>query len=76
MFGYGSNNVINFEKYNIDTIIGIFAPNSFGKSSLIDIITFILYSTSARSDDSYIPIDIINYNFDTFFCQGLISYGN
>lgn len=61
MYGFGENNYINFE-YESESIININAPNSYGKSSILDIITFMLYSSSARGD-SYCPKDIINKNY-------------
>lgn len=60
MYVYGENNIINFSKYN-KHLIGINAPNSFGKSSLLDIITFMLFTSSARGGNN-IPKDIINLN--------------
>ena len=63
MYGYGENNIINFSKYN-KNLIGINAPNSYGKSSILDIITFMLFSLSARGGGT-IPKDIININEDT-----------
>jgi DNA repair exonuclease SbcCD ATPase subunit len=58
MYGFGENNYINFE-YEHECIININAPNSYGKSSILDIITFMLYSSSARGDGNC-PKDIIN----------------
>jgi len=59
MFGYGPNNVIDFTKYPDNEIIGIFGNNAIGKSSLIDIITFLLYHKTCREDTLK---DIININ--------------
>jgi len=67
MFGYGANNVIDFTKYPNNEIIGIFGDNAIGKSSLIDIISFMLFSKTAREDTLK---DIININSDT--SKGLI----
>ena len=67
MFGYGANNVIDFTKYPNNEIIGIFGDNAIGKSSLIDIISFMLYSKTTREDTLK---DIININSDT--SKGLI----
>ena len=60
MYGYGKNNIINFSKYN-NNLIGINAPNSYGKSSILDIITFGLFTSSARGGET-IPKDIVNIN--------------
>ena len=62
MYGYGPNNVIDFTKYPINEIIGIFGDNAVGKSSLIDIISYMLFTRSARDEDSRNPKDIININ--------------
>jgi DNA repair exonuclease SbcCD ATPase subunit len=60
MYGYGPSNVIDFTKYPNNEIIGIFGDNAIGKSSIIDIITYMLYTRSARDDNSSNPKDIIN----------------
>ena len=38
MFSYGEDNVIDFTK--MENLVGIFAPNTSGKSSLLDAIAF------------------------------------
>jgi len=60
MYGYGPNNVIDFTKYPMNEIVGIFGENAIGKSSIIDIITYMLYSRSARDEASSNPKDIVN----------------
>jgi DNA repair exonuclease SbcCD ATPase subunit/predicted MPP superfamily phosphohydrolase len=67
MFGYGANNVIDFTKYPNNEIIGIFGDNAIGKSSLIDIISFMLFSKTTREDTIK---DIININSNS--SKGLI----
>ena len=67
MFGYGPNNVIDFTNYPNNEIIGIFGDNAIGKSSLIDIISFMLYSKTTREDTLK---DIININSN--LSKGLI----
>ena len=49
MFSYGENNSINFQKLTHDEITGLFAGNSMGKSSLIDIILFALFDDYSRN---------------------------
>jgi DNA repair exonuclease SbcCD ATPase subunit len=71
MYGYGENNIINFSKYN-KNLIGINAPNSYGKSSLLDIITFGLFTSSARGGET-IPKDIVNINKEYGECEVLIE---
>lgn len=55
---YGKNNYINFTSDG--KITGIFANNSYGKSSLIDILTFMLFSKISRSNNVGICKDMIN----------------
>jgi len=70
MYGYGPNNVIDFTKYPNNEIVGIFGDNAIGKSSIIDIITYMLFSRSARDDASANPKDIVNVN--TNKAQGIL----
>jgi DNA repair exonuclease SbcCD ATPase subunit len=71
MYGYGKNNIINFSKYN-NNLIGINAPNSYGKSSILDIITFGLFTSSARGGET-IPKDIVNINEEFAECEVLFE---
>ena len=69
MFAYGMNNVIDFTKLPFNEIVGLFAPNSHGKSSLIDIILLSLYDNFSRNTESRyrtIPSYIVNNNATTF----------
>jgi len=66
LFGYGSNNYINFQQFSSESPIGIIAPNSHGKSSLIDIILFTLFSKFSRSRGTAISKDIINIHSNEF----------
>lgn len=54
LYGYGQNNVINFE--NKSGIVGIFGPNKIGKSSIVGAITYTLFNSSDRdvSKSAYI----------------------
>ncbi len=63
LFAYGENNKLDFTKLPNNDIVGLFAPNSHGKSSLIDIILFSLYdnfSRNAYSKHRTIPSYIVN----------------
>ena len=63
LFAYGENNKVDFKKLPFNDIVGIFAPNSHGKSSLIDILLFSLYENFSRNVESRyrsIPSYIIN----------------
>lgn len=69
MFAYGENNMIDFTKLPFNEIVGLFAPNSHGKSSLIDIILLSLYDNFSRNTESRyrtIPSYIVNNNATTF----------
>ncbi|MCP4883297.1 MAG: AAA family ATPase, partial [Flavobacteriales bacterium] len=64
LLGYGKDNTLDFRKYESRNVIGLFAENSCGKSSLLDIITFLLFSKINRntSNNKEIPKDIIHVN--------------
>ena len=66
LFGYGPSNFIEFHKFSSDNPIGIIAPNSHGKSSLIDIILLTLFTKFSRSRGTGISKDIININCNNF----------
>lgn len=64
MFSYGEANKVNFEK--AQGLIGIFAPNTAGKSSLWDALSFCIYDKSARTSSSK---NILNNRKDHFYCK-------
>ncbi len=69
MFVYGPNNKIDFTKLPLNDIVGLFAPNSYGKSSFIDIILFSLYDNFSRNIYNIhrtIPSYIVNNNYSWF----------
>jgi DNA repair exonuclease SbcCD ATPase subunit/DNA repair exonuclease SbcCD nuclease subunit len=66
LFGYGPNNFIDFQRFSEKSTIGIIAPNSYGKSSLIDIILFALFSKFSRTRGTSISKDIINIGATSF----------
>ena len=51
MFSYGENNVVDFTKLN--GIIGMFAPNASGKSSLLDALFHSVLFDTSSSFQSY-----------------------
>lgn len=69
---YGKNNVINFLNYDKNKIIGIFAPNHYGKSAILDIILFCLFDKFSRGDRR----DIINKNETIMSCSILFKIGS
>jgi DNA repair exonuclease SbcCD ATPase subunit len=64
MFSYGEDNVINFSKVN--GLMGLFAPNAAGKSSLFDAISFCLFDKCSRA---YKASHIMNNRKADFHCQ-------
>lgn len=60
MFNYGKQNSINFE--NLKGIVGIFAKNATGKSSIFDVVLQTLFDKTTKD----IPrnVDIVNNNCD------------
>lgn len=64
MFSYGEDNVINFGKLN--GLMGLFAPNASGKSSLFDAISFCLFDKSSRA---FKAANIMNNRKSDFFCE-------
>ena len=61
MFSYGPDNEIDFEK--IGGLNGIFAPNSSGKSSIFDSISFCLFDKCSRTSK---PINVLNNSAKDF----------
>ncbi|AEQ60752.1 putative DNA repair protein [Acanthamoeba polyphaga mimivirus] len=69
---YGKDNVIDFRNYDPNKIIGIFAPNHYGKSAVLDIILFCLFDKCSRGDRR----DILNKNEKNMSCSILLSIGS
>ena len=64
MFSYGEKNKIDFTK--LGGLMGLFAPNATGKSSLFDAISFCLYDKSSRA---YKAQNIMNNRKSEFSCH-------
>ena len=64
MFSYGENNKIDFTKTK--GIVGIFAPNASGKSSLFDALSFCLFDKTSRT---FVAKNILNNQSDKFYCK-------
>ena len=60
MFIYGKGNIIEFMDDYMNNIVGIFGDNATGKSTLIDIITYMLFGRSARDPLDRYPKDLLN----------------
>jgi DNA repair exonuclease SbcCD ATPase subunit/DNA repair exonuclease SbcCD nuclease subunit len=64
MFSYGEDNIIKFDK--VGGLMGLFAPNAQGKSSLFDSISFCLFDKCSRA---YKAAAIMNNRKSDFHCQ-------
>lgn len=64
MFSYGENNKIRFG--GINGIVGIFAPNASGKSSLFDALSFCIFDKTSRT---YIAKNVLNNRKSNFYCK-------
>jgi DNA repair exonuclease SbcCD ATPase subunit/DNA repair exonuclease SbcCD nuclease subunit len=74
MCRYGKDNCLNFNNLSQTGINGIIQKNSAGKSSFIDILTFLLFGRMNRnvSNRKHIQPDIINVNQKK--CSGTIYF--
>jgi hypothetical protein len=64
MFSYGEDNKIEFNKLN--GLMGLFAANASGKSSIFDAISFCLYDKCSRAFKAQ---NILNNRKKDFYCQ-------
>ena len=64
MFSYGENNKIRFD--NAKGMVGVFAPNASGKSSLFDALSFCIFDKTSRT---YIAKNILNNRKTSFGCK-------
>jgi DNA repair exonuclease SbcCD ATPase subunit len=64
MFSYGENNIVNFE--NMKGLMGVFAPNASGKSSLFDALSFCIFDKSSRA---FKAANILNNRKTSFSCK-------
>lgn len=72
VMSYGKDNVIDFRNYDANKIIGIVAPNHYGKSAILDIILFCLFDKPSRGERR----DIMNKNEKSMHCSLLLAVGN
>lgn len=64
MFSYGEGNKVKFQ--DARGIIGVFAPNASGKSSLFDALSFCIFDKTSRTTSSK---NILNNQKDNFYCK-------
>ena len=66
MFSYGSGNIVDFTC--LESVCGLFAANTSGKSSLLDAITYIIFDKCSKTSKAK---EVLNNKQDTFrakFC--------
>jgi DNA repair exonuclease SbcCD ATPase subunit len=64
MFSYGENNKVDFTKAN--GIVGVFAPNASGKSSIFSALSFCIFD---KSDRAFKAQHIMNNQKNEFYCK-------
>ena len=64
MFCYGENNVVDFTQLN--GIVGMFAPNASGKSTLLDALSFCLFDMTSRTSKA---ASVLNNKKKNFNCK-------
>jgi predicted nucleic acid-binding Zn-ribbon protein len=71
MFSYGKNNTLDFTQ--LSNIVGIFAENASGKSSIMDILLYTCFDKSLKTSESG---KVINNNKDTFKTEFTFKAGD
>ena len=64
MFCYGENNYVDFSQ--LDGIVGMFAPNASGKSTLLDALSFCLFDITSRTTRA---ASVLNNKKKNFSCK-------
>ena len=64
MFCYGENNYVDFTQ--LDGIVGMFAPNASGKSTLLDALSFCLFDITSRTTRA---ASVLNNKKKNFNCK-------
>tara|TARA_R100001480_G_scaffold30639_1_gene41618 strand:+ start:1136 stop:4285 length:3150 start_codon:yes stop_codon:yes gene_type:complete len=64
MFCYGENNYVDFTQ--LDGIVGMFAPNASGKSTLLDALSFCLFDVTSRTTKA---ASVLNNKKNNFYCK-------
>lgn len=72
ILSYGEDNVIDFTNYKVNQVIGIIAPNHYGKSAIIDVILFCLFDRFSRGKKG----DIMNKDKKKMYCSLCFSIGS
>jgi DNA repair exonuclease SbcCD ATPase subunit len=66
MFSYGENNTIDFTK--LSAVVGLFAPNTSGKSSLLDAMTYTIFDKCSKTGKASEVLNNKSSNFFGKFC--------
>ena len=77
MFGYAGVNIIDFRKYPEHEIVGIFAENKGGKSTIVNSILFLLFGKCpnvGRNNIDLIHADFLYFNGELEFMIGTDTY--
>ena len=64
MFSYGDANVIDFS--NMKSVMGLFASNASGKSSVMSALSFCLFD---KCDRAFKAAHVLNTQTDSFYCK-------
>ena len=66
LYAYGANNVIDFTKLKANGVVGLFAPNACGKSSVLDILSIAMFGkTTSEGTVHSTVINETQKSFDT-----------
>ena len=64
MFSYGGGNIIDFS--NMKSVMGLFASNASGKSSVMSALSFCLFD---KCDRAFKASHVLNTQTDSFYCK-------
>lgn len=71
MFSYGENNSIDFTK--LSDVVGLFAPNTSGKSSLLDAITYTIFDKCSKTGKA---AEVLNNKSANFYGKFVFEMNN
>ena len=64
MFSYGDGNIVDFS--NMKSVMGLFASNASGKSSVMSALSFCLFD---KCDRAFKAAHVLNTQTDSFYCK-------
>ena len=64
MFSYGDSNIVDFS--NMKSVMGLFASNASGKSSVMSALSFCLFD---KCDRAFKAAHVLNTQTDSFYCK-------